>query len=36
MGETFKREEKLGMYMQVYNFETDEKLQEGRMARSNT
>ena len=25
MGDTFKREEKLGMYLQVYNFEADEK-----------
>ena len=27
VGATFKREEKLGMYMQVYNFQTDGKLQ---------
>lgn len=27
VGATFKREEKLGMYLQVYNFQTDGKLQ---------
>ena len=25
MNETFKREEKLGIYLQLYNFEPDEK-----------
>ena len=27
MGDTFKREEKLGIYLQLYNFEADEKTQ---------
>ena len=25
MGETFKRDEKMGIYLQLYNFEPDEK-----------